>query len=99
MDLSLEHYRAYVFLELQRNRKPSQIFAQLQVTGVVDIPSQSTVFLWCKRFKEGTVQEQRCVMLLALVVPHLRALTHPLQLLKTRYSLSRASPRSSCQTC
>jgi transposase len=52
MDLQKEHFRAYIFLECQRGRKPSEIYQQLQETHV-NIPSQPTVFKWCKRFREG----------------------------------------------
>ena len=52
MALSKENYRAYIFIETKRGRKPSEIFAQLLETGL-DIPSKTTVFEWCKRFSEG----------------------------------------------
>lgn len=50
MDLLPEHYRAYVFLELQRGKKPCDIYRQLQETHVADIPSQRTIYLWCEQF-------------------------------------------------
>ncbi len=53
MDLSAEHFRAYVFLELQRQGTPSEIYAQLQETRVSNIPCRATVFNWCKQFQEG----------------------------------------------
>lgn len=52
MALSKENYRAYIFIEAKRGKKPSEIFSQLQETGL-DIPSKTTVFEWCKRFSEG----------------------------------------------
>ena len=52
MQLNKEHYRAYIYIELQSGRKPSEIHQQLQQTDL-NVPSQSVVFEWCKRFKEG----------------------------------------------
>jgi transposase len=52
MELSKEHYRSYIYIELKRRRKPSEIYQQLQETDL-NVPSQSTVFEWCRRFKEG----------------------------------------------
>lgn len=54
MDLTSEHFRAYVFLELKRGRKPFEILEQLRETGLDNIPSQSTICRWCKDFTEGT---------------------------------------------
>ena len=54
MELSSEHFCTYVFLELQRQGTPSEIFTQLQETDVHNIPSRSTVFLRCKQFQDGT---------------------------------------------
>ena len=52
MALSKENYRAYIFIEAKRGKKPTEIFTQLQETGL-DIPSKTTVFEWFKRFSEG----------------------------------------------
>lgn len=62
MDLQKEHFRAYIYLEMLRGRKPCEIYKQLQDTNL-DVPSQTTVFEWYKRFKEGRqslVDDPRC---------------------------------------
>lgn len=52
MELKKEHFRAYIFIEMQRGRKPSEIHEQLQQTDL-DVPSRRTIFEWFRRFKDG----------------------------------------------
>ena len=62
MELNKEHFRAYIFIETQRGRKPCEIYQQLQESHL-DIPSQTTVYEWCKRLKDVRLSledEVRC---------------------------------------
>ena len=52
MELKKEHFRAYIFIEMQRGRKPSEIHDQLMQTNL-EVPSSRTIFEWFRRFKEG----------------------------------------------
>lgn len=52
MDLQKEHFRAYIFIEMSRGLKPAEIYKQLQQTNI-NIPSQTTIYDWYNRFKEG----------------------------------------------
>lgn len=56
MEISNENFRAYVYIEFQRQIKPAEIYQQLCEAGLPHIPCQATVFNWCKEFREGTRQ-------------------------------------------
>ena len=53
-ELSKENYRAYVHIEVKRGQRPSVIYQQLCDSSLNDIPSQATVFKWCKEHIEDT---------------------------------------------
>lgn len=54
MELTLVNFRAYVYIELNRGQKPSEIFLQLQQAQVGSVPSKATVFRWCQEFSDGS---------------------------------------------
>ena len=54
MDLSGEHFKAYVFIEMKRGKSPSEIIEQLKESGADNVPGNSAIYLWVKQFKEGT---------------------------------------------
>ena len=54
MELTLANFRAYVYIELNRGQKPSEIFLQLQQSRVGSVPSQASVFRWCQEFGDGS---------------------------------------------
>lgn len=53
MELSKEHYRSYVYIELKRGKTAAEIHRQLQEATDLQPPSQATVFRWYKKFQEG----------------------------------------------
>ena len=53
MDLTPQHYRAYIFIEINRNKSASEIIQQLKDTALPNIPADSTVFQWARQFKSG----------------------------------------------
>ena len=55
MELTKEHYRAYIFIETKRGISPGQIFKQLQESGEDNYPSERTVERLSMAFKEGRI--------------------------------------------
>jgi len=53
MDLTKEHYRSYIFIEMKRGLSPTQIYQHLLQTDLENVPSRTTVFEWHNRFLNG----------------------------------------------
>ena len=53
MELTKEHFRAYIFIEQRRGLSAGQITRQLQEAHCENSPSESTVHRWCSKFREG----------------------------------------------
>lgn len=53
MELNREHYKAYVYIELQCGKSATDIITQLKVSGLSGVPGNSTVYLWLKDFNDG----------------------------------------------
>ena len=80
MELKKKHFRAYIFIEMQQGRKPSEIYDQLMQINL-EVPSRRTIFEWFRRFKEGRSSledDARCGRPLTATTPenmqHLREL-------------------------
>lgn len=54
MDIGTEHMRAYVYIEFKRGLSASEIFLHMQEAQLENLPTQSTVYRWCKAFRDGT---------------------------------------------
>ena len=54
MELSKEHFRAFLYLDIQRGVSCVDIYQHLQDTHAAGIPSPATVFRWHKDFSDGS---------------------------------------------
>ena len=54
MELTSEHYRAYVYIEHKRGLTPTAIVAQLQQADTTSTPSAATTYRWCRGFSDGS---------------------------------------------
>jgi hypothetical protein len=54
MEYNNEHLRFYTYVELRRGKTATEIKAQLEESGIADLPSFSTIWRWCDSFHRET---------------------------------------------